>query len=74
MTPAETLIAGVIALNPLDRGTDLRKKMIDIWDGPPFGPQYAAYERAVTAAVAIRDCVGDDERFKFGAKPRRFSR
>ena len=65
------LIRGVIALNPLARGAELRRLLLDAWPAQPFGPDYNAYAREVDQAVADRDVVGDDERLVFGAKPRR---
>lgn len=74
MTDDNPIIAGVIALNPLARGTELRRKLLDAWPEAPFGPQYGAYEREVSEAVAIRDCIDPHGQFVFGSKPRSFKR
>ena len=65
------VIRGIIALNLLARGADLRRLLLDAWPAQPFGSEYNAYVRECEQAVADRDCVGDDEKIMFGAKPRR---
>ena len=74
MCNPEALIAGIIALHPLERGAELRRRLLDAWPDVPFGASYSAYEHEVDQAVADRECVDESGKLTFGVERKRYRR